>query len=1122
MRISKDLIFFCAYAVLCAYCLEADTTAVARRQANEATTPTVSSPGTAPISSTSNEPSITQAPSNSETPLVSSIGTAKPTAEVGNALSSSSISTENVLMGTSAVPYTSSAVIGSLQTSSDATSKADEERPGALPLPPKITPAIAVAGVILILFGFTYTLIGIKNRWVQTFLSSGFLTSLSVTVLVVYVMKPPVRPAVQGAYMVAAVVTGLVFGAGSLVFKEITEGLGCLLGGFCLSMWVLTLRPGGTVHSTGGKVILIVAFTVAAYSTSFSHYTRPHGIIGATSFAGATAAVLGFDCFTRAGLKEFWLYIWNLNDTLFPLNTNTYSITRGMKVELALTVLVCILGVISQLKLWKVMKDRREKKDAARLGGERERNQMEEAIGRRLEEGNQRERALWENVYGDQDGRKQNTHADSGLGTEEDNSLRKASVSLREVEGGNSPIEVMEGKDASTAKNDPGKANTTIPSSTEDAVASAVDSQLDPECGQHVGTALDSKPALRSAAKGASEASHPGLPPVLPSPSTISCAEETSTRAHKERVSDNKEDTNSASQSDGAIVIPYAMHSKGSSLAVTVDDDWDELDPIGHGEIDPMLGGTKRPPQPFLLTETVVAPDFEALQPGKLITASESAKGSTTHPPLSTADDLDPEEFHRPVQVASKPNPTENALSKHIDNKVQENVPEAQTEGSQAQGFIHSANEIFSAGTISSTLSLTKEALDRVPNQLSHVAMSYRTNEWAKHIATADEPEFDEPEAIPEGIEEELPTHLVERPAPVEVEESKPTATTDATLLSGFQQPSSTLPSLTRPDINRGLSDKSGSSNTNLLSGRASCDSTTRPDIRQILSSQPRKEHVSLVDLSRPASATSPALLLATRGLRSSSSPVLGHNLKTSPIDENVEAEFTAAAPTSISPLPVSGSTFLAQRDSLLRNKHYQFTTRNTASPTGVMYPQPNMLSASQPNWLEEAGSQSAGQFSNLRDGKSKLSLHCPTRLSLSTADHEDMPLSQRKALMQHQAVTSLPETRFARMNNLDAHLPQWSPSAVTAQKRESLLASWRESVRQDLALTSVPRETVETRRAEMLMEKQQSRMSRRVSEATKISKENAFAQAARRSDMQELHKEAMRKMQATANRRVA
>ena len=81
-------------------------------------------------------------------------------------------------------------------------------------------------------------------------------------------------------------------------------------------MWLLVLKSGGIITSTAGKSIFIGVFCLTSFAFSFSHYTRSYGIIGSTSFAGATAIVLGVDCFSRAGLKEFWLYIWSKSEQL--------------------------------------------------------------------------------------------------------------------------------------------------------------------------------------------------------------------------------------------------------------------------------------------------------------------------------------------------------------------------------------------------------------------------------------------------------------------------------------------------------------------------------------------------------------------------------------------------------------------------------------------------------------------------------------------------------------------------------------------------------------------------------------------------------------------------------------
>ncbi|PYH41733.1 uncharacterized protein BP01DRAFT_326932 [Aspergillus saccharolyticus JOP 1030-1] len=273
--------------------------------------------------------------------------------------------------------------------------------PNDLPLQPKVTPALGIAGFILLAAGAVLALIGVQNLWIQVFLSTAFLTSLGVTVLIVYVMSPPVRVAVQGAYLVAIFFTGATFGALAIVFKELTEGLGCLLGGFCASMWLLSLKPGGLLTDTNAKSGFIGAMSAAFYAMSFSQYTRPYGLMASTGISGGTAVALGIDCFSRAGLKEFWLYIWNLNSDIFPLGNHTYPVTRNIRVELAVTVIVALLGVVSQLRLWKVVRDRRQK-EKEKCDQERQHHEQAEAeVGRRLEEDNVEERKEWEAKYGD-------------------------------------------------------------------------------------------------------------------------------------------------------------------------------------------------------------------------------------------------------------------------------------------------------------------------------------------------------------------------------------------------------------------------------------------------------------------------------------------------------------------------------------------------------------------------------------------------------------------------------------------------------------------------------------------------------------------------------------------------
>lgn len=242
--------------------------------------------------------------------------------------------------------------------------------------------------------------------------------ALAIVVLLVYVANPPVSDAIQGAYFVAAFVPACIIGVLALVFKDLVEGLGCLLGGFCFSMWLLCLKDGSLIPSTGGRIGLIVGLSVAGFALSFSHYTRTYGLIACLSFAGATAFILGVDCFSRAGLKEFWIYVWSeydviiirvvtradpvpdLNENIFPLGTTTYPLTRGIKVEVACIIVLAVFGSMSQMKLWKIIREKRDKRAAARAQDEEERETLETNLGKRLEDRNNKELAQWEATYG--------------------------------------------------------------------------------------------------------------------------------------------------------------------------------------------------------------------------------------------------------------------------------------------------------------------------------------------------------------------------------------------------------------------------------------------------------------------------------------------------------------------------------------------------------------------------------------------------------------------------------------------------------------------------------------------------------------------------------------------------
>ena len=196
----------------------------------------------------------------------------------------------------------------------------------------------------------------------------------------------------------AAGCAGLVVGGLAIIFQDLAEGLACLLAGFCLSMWLLTLRSGGLIQHSGGKTAFIILLSLATFCLYFTRWTHTYGLIASISFSGATAIVLGIDCFTRAGLKEFWAYLWDLNDDIFPYGTVTYPLTRGIRAEIAVIMVIFAAGIVSQLRLWQFVRNGRQ---ADLAGQEQNLEEEDERTARQLEEARARDLREWERKYGD-------------------------------------------------------------------------------------------------------------------------------------------------------------------------------------------------------------------------------------------------------------------------------------------------------------------------------------------------------------------------------------------------------------------------------------------------------------------------------------------------------------------------------------------------------------------------------------------------------------------------------------------------------------------------------------------------------------------------------------------------
>lgn len=162
---------------------------------------------------------------------------------------------------------------------------------------------------------------------------------ISVQVLIFYVMSVPdgnTSDGVQGAYLIAIVLPGIILGG---VLQQYVQWLakrsGCIVGGFCVAMWIEVLCPGGLITSSSMLALFIALMCLAALGPSFFRKTKEPTYMVLSAFSGTTALVLGIDCYSRAGLKEFWVYTWRMLSLDYDISSLTcYRIPQGQTLRL--------------------------------------------------------------------------------------------------------------------------------------------------------------------------------------------------------------------------------------------------------------------------------------------------------------------------------------------------------------------------------------------------------------------------------------------------------------------------------------------------------------------------------------------------------------------------------------------------------------------------------------------------------------------------------------------------------------------------------------------------------------------------------------------------------------------
>lgn len=749
----------------------------------------------------------------------------------------------------------------------------------------------------------------------------------------------------------------------------------------------------------------------------------------------------------------------DLNSNSFPLDTNTFPLTKKLKAELAGVIVIAVFGTVSQLRVWKLVKEHRAKSATNEIEKQKDQDREEEELGRKIQDSLQRERAQWESMYGEK-----STQESSVASLKEPGVVQE-----REVSANNSLEMVNRAQgDAGCSMHNDSPAGATVADGVLDANnTQQVDAQGNAiPCNK---ISNDTSAALSDAGQplalknNSLRASVPPPPPVVPLPFTVPEESEandeddnTSISAVPESehesitngrpmVSKRISDMSGARHGNGVSrdvfesqehMMSHGDDRRASSVAATLDDDQDDMS-IHQLSPTHSLVGTERDAsdeqQNVDLSANVRSEAAAATEADEAHVRGGTAETDNGRETTGTSDDS-PAQPTVCQSLTASTDPKEDEASRKGPSRRESQVDTAMTGSKEGKEGSESQQPKSGASVAMSAAGSPKNVL--ASDRLSKVALSYRTNEWAKHLEAADKPELDEL-AAPASPGVTVERYAEEQPAPVSDEIAAP--------LMGNRRSSRRMSSGSAVMRNRSFGPNRSTANFS----RNSLEQRT---------------------MSRPPSAYAPG----------------GHSRSNSGTNQGAL-------------LALPGNTLLSQRESRMKDRvSSQSLTPYTPSAT----------------------------------------------LGVEQGEQEDMTLAQRRQLLQkqtsptkdqHQQPATSPRHAPPSTSQkwqkkglgvavgpvgFDSHAPRRMSSSQTQQKREELFAGWRESV-QDVKPRQTAAVVAEQQRVALLNEKRQKEMRQQQRESIAQQRASKMDQMMRSGQMLDVHREAMRKMQASANKNV-
>lgn len=837
----------------------------------------------------------------------------------------------------------------------------------------------------------------------------------------------------------------------------------------------------------------------------------------------------------------------DLNTEEFPLGTTTYPINRGMRVETAGIILLFLLGLVTQSKLYQKLKQRRERHDAEAARDAETREKRESAIAKRVMDHISRDRARWDSIYDHERG----GSTTDGIGSNESTAKASASVLERSVSGEDVEMSDLNASrdmkeptvDINMSRPQAGVTVTVTEAGGTDEIQQIDDyGNLTRRSGQEV-IAEKPKPSFETAGRPLSALEPPAAsnssnaspqssvrqpilvpPPVIPLPFTVpigaegvpnrsqsnagsatgslfrKSSKQKSASASLKRASFQSIPDAGPSQED--LIIPPADDDdddQASSIAATLDLlDVDDLLPDRLPEprtpLDPNFFAQQMP----LPCESNDVPPLERIHSAPEIDAKESRDRRLGSHPLSTTIEGFRKSMVESFRLSILSDGDEERLKLDVEaNEELKPSDSASRPTSMQHPPLERRNSLKSAAAKSEashpeTLASLKDSLPELPKNL----MIYRTNEWAKHAADADAP------VVEEIARSDSPGVQVQHEKPKQ-EGIRPSLARPASEASAAQPPSnrSSAQIASSPPSDPAVSSTSPVSRTlsTINHPRA-----TIPSSEQL----PVSRDSSTANVSRPTSSHKRSQLRSSRNF---STPILG-TMVDEQVSEGAAVGHRRQDTDVLTPLP--SDTLLDKRNSKLRQRMSTLSfAGSTTVPTYAFSSTPNLSQLMSPISPDDSASVCNSSFEN------------------QYADPDDIPLAERRAQLQRQSSSSL--NQFTRqgtwplaqhqqpselhsMNSLPSQQSniKRDHSNFDQRKHDSNQLQWRESISRELMQERPIAD--EGRRLVMIESKRRSEAMKQHAEIEKRNRDEAFDKNMRSGLMVNRHNELMRKMQAS------